>query len=138
MRVLENNKVTGGRRLGTAAILLSFSPQVQYLKNEKKTPVRYVTCKVTNAEGETKVYNAIMYEKSFQNGGFKIGDSLALTIEINQAYPNPLLILSHLHAGERATNAEFEAAFASVKAAAEAPVTAGTPIKEMVPEGEDA
>lgn len=137
MRDLGINKVTGGRRLATAAILLSFNAQVAFLNNAQKTPVRYVTCRATNAQGEVKVYNAIMYEKNFQKGGFKIGDSLALTIEINQGYENPLLILSHLHAGERATNAEFEAAFASVKAAAEAPVTAGN-IREMQPEGEDA
>jgi hypothetical protein len=135
MRDLGINKVTGGRRLGTAASLLSFSPTVQYLKGDNKTPVRYVTCRATNAQGESKVYNAIMYEKNFQKGGFKVGDSLALTIEINAKFANPLLILSHLHAGERATNADFEAAFASVAQtpAGETNTVAAGNIREMEP-----
>jgi hypothetical protein len=139
MRNLGINKVTGGRQLGTAAVLLSVSGQPLELKNAQKTKYRIVTCRVTLPNGETKVYNAIMYEKNFQKGGFKIGDSLSLKIEINEAYANPLLILSHLHAGERATNADFEAAFSDFPAeTTPAVVAAGTPIKEMQPEGQDA
>jgi hypothetical protein len=140
MRNLGINPATGGQRVGTAGILLSFSPQVQYLKGPNKTPVRYVTCRATNPQGEVKVYNAIMYEKNFQKGGFKLGDSLALTIEINQNYPNPLFVLSHLHAGERATNQEWLAALSvepTPTAADVAGVTAGN-IREMQPEGQDA
>lgn len=138
MRNLGINKVTGGRQLGTAATLLSVSGQPLELKNAQKTKYRIVTCRVTLSNGESKVYNAIMYEKNFQKGGFKIGDSLSLKIEINANYANPLLILSHLHAGERATNADFESAFADFPAETEeVAATAGT-IKTMVPEGEDA
>lgn len=139
MRNLGINPVTGGQQLGTAATILSWSPQVQYLKNAQKTPVRFVTCRVTLPSSETKVYNAIMYETNFQKGGFKLGDSLSLKIEINKGYENPILILSHLHAGERATVADFQAAFAEFAntPAATPEVPVGN-IREMKPEGQDA
>ena len=139
MRNLGINPVTGGQQLGTAAALLIFSPQVQHLKNTQRTPVRYCTCRVTLPSGEVKVMNAIMYEKNFQKGGFKLGDSLALKVEINKGYENPILILSNLHAGERATKADFAAAFAEFEnePAVTSGVTAGN-IREMQPSEEEA
>lgn len=89
-----------------AAKLLSISSQVLELNNDNKTPYRVATIEFTTATGELKRSTALVYEKNFQYG-MPVGDTYQATVTITPGQLNPLVTVSHLAAGERATFDDF-------------------------------
>lgn len=88
------------------AKVLTISKNVLELKNDNKTPYRVATIQFTSAEGELKTVTAIVYEKNFQYGMTE-GETYQATVTITAGQASPLITVSHLAAGERATFDDF-------------------------------
>lgn len=88
------------------AKLLSISSNTLNLKNDNQTEYRVASIEFTAADGEIKKVTAIVYEKNFQYG-MTVGDTYQATVTITAGQANPLITVSHLAAGERATFDDF-------------------------------
>lgn len=98
----------GQKTANFPAKVISISKNVLKLKNDNETPYRVATIQFTSNEGEIKTVTAIIYEKNFQYGMTE-GETYQATVTITAGQPNPLITVSHLNAGERATFDDFGA-----------------------------
>lgn len=96
----------GQKTANFPAKLLSISSNILNLKNDNQTEYRVASIEFTGADGEIKKVTAIVYEKNFQYG-MTVGDVYQATVTITVGQPNPLITVSHLAAGERATFDDF-------------------------------
>ena len=135
LRRIQNNPLTGNPRIGGACVLKSASSDVAEFNNDKKTKYHRCTVSIETAPGVTVERQAIMYDKVYIKGGFKVGDSLLLTGESTPNTDGPLLVVSNLHAADRATNADFAAAFDQPEPVATTAAAPAGKIRETVGEG---
>lgn len=97
------NPVTKNKVIVTNGTLRSVSNKPNTNKNGKQ--YRVVTVELLNKHGKKETYTGFMNEKNFAYG-VTLGESYLTRIEKTDR-PNPLIIVSHLHAGARATNDSF-------------------------------
>lgn len=135
LRRIKNNPATGNPRAGGAATLLSVSSDVAEFNNEKKTKYHRCTVEVELTPGTTVKRQAIMYAKVYNKGGFKVGDSLLLTAESTPEQAEPLLVISNLHAADRASATDFAAIFDQAEPVATTAAAPAGKIRETVGEG---
>ena len=107
LKRIANNPVTNGARLQGFSELLNVNPKVLFLQNDKNTSYHIATVKIETTDG-LQPRTAIMYDANYVQGGFKPGDFLLTRVEKTEGYDQPLIVVSHLHAGARATNEDFD------------------------------
>jgi len=101
---IGKNPVTGNPVIITTGILKSWSREPLTNKNGKK--YRVVTAQIENRHGVKETYTGFMNEANFAYG-VEVGESYQTRLEKTDR-PNPLVIVSHLKAGMRATNDAFD------------------------------
>lgn len=96
----------GQRTANFEAKLLSISSNVLNLKNDNQTEYRVASIEFVADSGELKKVTAIVYEKNYRYG-MTVGETYQATVTITAGQPNPLITVSHLAAGVRATFDDF-------------------------------
>lgn len=109
------NSQTGNPEVQFEGKLLSISPNVFQLNNDKQTPYRVASVEFVNNQGEVKVSSALVYEANYSYG-MKPGITYLCRAIKTPGQTAPLVTMSHLVATERASFDDFN--FDVVEAAA--------------------
>lgn len=104
----EINPRTNNPFVRFVASLVNISPTVN--KNKNDTMYRVVTVKLTDSKGRSKNVTGFMYESNYElgKGYLKPGDVLLARAEKTPQRDEPIIIVSHLVAGERLNNSAID------------------------------
>jgi hypothetical protein len=107
------NPVTGNREITFQAKLVSISPDVVGSTPNNNKDYRVGTISFVNAKEERVQRTALVFEANFVKG-MEIGNEYQTRAIIQEGQASPLLVMSHLTAGERASFEDFGTSVAEV------------------------